>query len=124
MRIQDTHYFTTNTLTNGTQVSDRLSSGLYTDTCFYLQFFNQAAVDNRIPTGATVVANSNGTGTALVEVSEDGVNWGLVTNGTITLGGGYDRPVVIGCAFKFVRLTLTGVTVSGAASLRLVMNKG
>ena len=98
------------TLADGTYTSDRLS-GDYPNCNFAFCCMN--AEDN------VVLATA---GTVVVEVSEDGVNWGSIANGTIDLSlPAYNRPVVLGAIFRFARVTLTGVTAPEATQFRLLI---
>lgn len=110
LRIDE--YIDRDTLADGTYVSDQLS-GDYPNTSIAFQCLDAA--------GDVVLATA---GTALVEVSEDGVNWGSITNGSIDLSlTAYNRPVVLGAIFRFARVTLTGVTATGASQFRLLMSR-
>ena len=101
------------TYADGTYTSPRLS-GLYPNSCMYLQLLDVDELPIALPATS---------GTATVEVSEDGVNWGTVANGTIDLTvAQYNRPSV-GCPFRFARVTLAGVTGGDAVSARLVVNR-
>lgn len=67
--------------------------------------------------GMVAVPLSAATGTITVEASEDGVNYGVVPNGNITLGdSAYDRPEVLN-PIRYFRVTLAGV--SGASHFRV-----
>ena len=128
MKIQDARFFTTNTLTNGAQ-TQLISTGKWSDSCFVLQGFDQQAdADGRIPNNASVVDLADLTGTVLIEVSEDGVNWGAVQNGSITLGSatGYVRPTLELCPWKYIRVTLTSIVVgaTGLQSFRVTAQQG
>ena len=119
MKIEDARFFTTNILTNGAQ-TQLVSTGKWSESCFILQGFNQQADDDgRIPNSATVIDLADLTGTVLIEVSEDGVNWGAVNDGSITLGSasGYVRPTLTLCPWKYMRVTLTSI-VAGATGLQ------
>ena len=110
LRIDE--YIDQATLADGTYVSDQLS-GDYPNTSMAFQCLDAA--------GNVVLATA---GTVLVEVSEDGVNWGSIANGSIDLSlSAYDRPVVLGAIFRFVRVTLTGVTAAGASQFRLLISR-
>lgn len=103
-------YIDRDTLADGTYFSDKLS-----DICPNTNFAF-CCLDAE---GSVVLASA---GTVLIEVSEDGVNWGTVANGTIDLSlPSYNRPVVLGAIFRFARVTLTGVTATGANQFRLLL---
>ena len=103
-------YVESTDLADGVTVSSRLSR-LYPYTCFYVQCLD---ADNN-PVAPT-------SGTVTVEISEDGVSYGSIPDGTISLNTSYNRPSV-GCPFMFARMSISDVTADGATKVRLVLQR-
>lgn len=65
-------------------------------------FYSDAELTNIVTPGA---------GTITFEASEDGTNWGSITNGIVDPTATYLRPNFLGTA-RFVRGTTSGITVA------------
>lgn len=55
-------------------------------------------------------------GTVVLEASDDGVNFGSITNGTVDLSGSFDRPNMEG-RLKIVEAEITGITPTQVAGV-------
>lgn len=74
-----------------------------------LEFFTDA-------NASTVVEKSTMTGVATIMFSENGTEYGSVTNGDITLGSAmYNRPHVAG-SYRTVKVDTSGITSAGLAT--------